>query len=855
MVLRMLRWAGRYSSRRRSAGWLCALIVVLGAWLVVPANEAFAAATSGRSASGTTTIVVKISGLPPGVPASVVVHGPRLSAVLSGSRRLLHLHPGRYTFTIHRVIIRGRRGHVRAGSIALPAIHQESVLVGAGHRTVVHLEYGTIINSNVRTLSSRPLAVKGSPANPKAIVVPLALHLAAGEILTAKPSATLPAGLFDKVTSTKRAGRRVTLKLVPAQLTEAFPQLDINSNVSFSPGQTSVGEAQAAAFQPLVASLGIDNFRCQLPLADSQLSAQQDFGINADVQLHVPTFFGVPVGLPEGRIALTLKASASLQAFIRRNTGCSAVVNFPPLPGEIPVGPVVVPVYLQFGLFGSATIGADLTANASAGFSLTAGMEFHGTSIHNISGATVSAHASATGEGKLSIGPSLRFAVGVAGVADVHLDAKPSLAFLAGLDGSCSLDLVAGSQVGISLGPFQLNENLPAPTATLYRCPSKPAAAAKLVVRETGPPGAFPGQPFEYTTSVTNTGSTAATGVDIVDTLPSEGAYVSSAPSGTPASPAPSGAYSIPLGNLAPGETKTASLRWTAPLSPTTLVNSAVADASNAETAGPAAASVSVGSLGNCNPCGAVSAGTGLRSRNRGTISINGIPPGATVERAVLIWGILYENEVPRNTITFDDHQLSANLTSNVSGTLCWGDSATVGYAADVTPYVTGNGTYEVTEPPNGEVRVDENPYGPLPYSDGASLIVFYDGGGADNQVLSEFSYNTNTDPTTENSITRSFTGINSVGGPASLTLAGPDGQNNAGKVFAFTGSTELVVENPFEGRAPQEGPSFPIGNLWDDEEFNVSAILPAGQQTFTFNTIKTEDCIGVGAAVLQVAQ
>ncbi len=191
---------------------------------------------------------------------------------------------------------------------------------------------------------------------------------------------------------------------------------------------------------------------------------------------------------------------------------------------------------------------------------------------------------------------------------------------------------------------------------------------------------------------------------------------------------------------------------------------------------------------------------------------------------------------------------------------MCWGDEATVGYAADVTPYVSGNGTFEVTNPPNGEVRVDENPYGVLPYTDGASLVVFYDGGGADNQVLSNFSYNTNTDPATEDSITRTFSGVNSVGGPASLTLAGPDGQNDAGKLFTFTGSTELVVGEPFQGRAPQEGPNFPIGNLWDDEEFDVSPILPAGQPTLTFNTIfhqglEGEDCIGVGAAVLQVAQ
>jgi hypothetical protein len=127
--------------------------------------------------------------------------------------------------------------------------------------------------------------------------------------------------------------------------------------------------------------------------------------------------------------------------------------------------------------------------------------------------------------------------------------------------------------------------------------------------------------------------------------------------------------------------------------------------------------------------------------------------------------------------------------------------------------------------------------------------------GDADNQVLSDFSYNTNTDLSTGESITRSFSGINSVGGPASLTLGGPDGQHNYGKVFTFTGAGEQVVDNPFVGSSPQDGPSFPIGKLWDDESFDVTPIVPAGQQTFTFNNVHTEDCIDVGAAVLQVAQ
>lgn len=817
--------------------------------LALPGSEALARGRSGG-------LAVHVTGLPPNVAANVVVRGPGFSGVLRRSRTLSRLRPGRYRLTVRSVTIPG--GHrVRAGSLALPATPPTVVQVVAGHRAAARLRYGTIIGPNVRRLKISPFSVRGSPENPTALVLPAALRTQVGTILTASPSTKLPAGLFHKVVSVRRSGRRVVVTLKPAKLTEAFAQVAFNSTVNFRAGST-VGEAHSAGFDPLVASLKINDFSgCSLPVADSYLNEQQNFGVKAEVQFYVPTFFGIPDGLPEGKIALTANASASLQALIRKNTGCSASKTLATLPGDIPVGPVVVPVFLQVSLFGSASLSQDLNVQANAGLSLTAGVEFHGTNIHNISGVHGTASESASGAGKLAVGVGFRFAVGVASIADVHLDVKPQLAFEAALGGSCSLSLGAPFQVGVSLGPFQLNQPLGGPSATLYRCPKPPPPPQppRLAITQSAPFGAFPNQSFAYSINVTNNGSGTAHGVSVVDTTPAEGSFVSSTPGGSPPTPGPGVTDTIPIGDLSPGQSTTVTVQWRAPGNPGTLVNSAVAEASNAAQAGPATASVAVGTTGNCNPCGAASAGTGLRNREHGTINIAGIPPGATVGRAVLIWGILYNGEVPRNTIGFDGHQVSADVTSSVSGNLCWGDTATVGYAADVTPYVTGNGAFQITEPPNGSIHVDENPYGELPYTDGASLLVFYNGGGANNQVLSDFTYNTNTDLSTAESITRSFSGIDSVGGPASLTLAGPDGQNNGGKVFTFTGAGEETVINPFEGRAPQEGPSFPVGNLWDDEEFNVTPLLPAGQQAFTFNTVHTEDCIGVGAAVLQVAQ
>src|SRR5205085_3164307 len=124
----------------------------------------------------------------------------------------------------------------------------------------------------------------------------------------------------------------------------------------------------------------------------------------------------------------------------------------------------------------------------------------------------------------------------------------------------------------------------------------------------------------------------------------------------------------------------------------------------------------------------------------------------------------------------------------------------------------------------------------------------------------SDFAYDTDTDA--DNGIHRAFSAINSVGGAASLILAGPDGQTDAGEEFVFTGSDSLTVEDAFDGSDHEDGPDLSggtiltgagdgaplFGNLWDTDRYDVSSILPAGQSTFAFDHQEGGDCIGVGA-------
>jgi uncharacterized repeat protein (TIGR01451 family) len=810
---------------------------------------------------GSARLEVVIAGLPPNAFASVHVRGPHgFTRQLRGSKKLSGVPAGVYHVQVSPVVLVHGYRSVPAGSKAFPSLSHLTVRVPRGGTGLARVSYGTIRSAAAVALRATPLAIQGPATNPTAILLSAraGAGLRRGSIIARAPTRKLPAGLFDRVVATHRVRRGVLLTLKPALLAEVFPAIDVETTAEFNFGPPpAVASATAAAADflshvdlsasaPLFGGLEAS---CGGPPAGWSFSPSGSLHPTLNANIHKGF-----LGLAYGELSVTLVGNIGFDATIPSGAHCGLQLHLAQGSTVIFIGDIPVPV--EGGVTLNLTLALDGAAHVhtAATATVTAGANLHGayaTPILHTSNRT--ATGSVTGNGiKVTLGPEVQAGLGV-GSVNAHVDGS---FFVTGKSSPapCEVDIGASAGVGLDLWSLHASYTPFEPETPIYHC-TQPAAPPKLQITQTSPPGAFPGQEFEYTVNVTNTGGTTANGVNVVDTAPSEGSFVSSTPGASPSTPAPGSTFTIPLGNVAPGQIATAKVRWHAPTSPTGLTNSAIATASNAGQAGPAVGVVPVGTTGNCNPCGAASAGTGLRNRNRGVITISGIPAGATVTQAVLVWGILYNGELPSNAITLDGHQLTANLTSNVSGTLCWSDTATVGYAADVTSYVTGNGTYEVTNPPNGEVRVDESPYGPLPYTDGASLVVFYNGGGANNQVLSDFSYNTNTDPTTSESITRSFSGIRSVGGPASLTLAGPDGQSNFGKIFTFTGSSEFTVTNPFNGGGPQEGPSFPIGNLWDDEIFDVSSILPPGQQTLTFNNLRTEDCIGVGAAVLQVAQ
>jgi uncharacterized repeat protein (TIGR01451 family) len=381
------------------------------------------------------------------------------------------------------------------------------------------------------------------------------------------------------------------------------------------------------------------------------------------------------------------------------------------------------------------------------------------------------------------------------------------------------------------------------PTPTPSSSPSP--VLTELQVTKIGPDAVFTDQQFDFTITVKNIGTDSATNVTVVDDLPTDGAFVSSDPAGTLVG----SQLTVTLGTIAPGDSVVITVSWRAPGGAATLVNQAQASADNAPPASDGH-TVEVG-IQTVVTGGVTAAGTGLRNRDNGDITIAGVPSGAVVTRAVLTWAVLYTSPVPNNQITFAGQLVTADLTQIVSSNVCWGEANTIGFAADVTALVAGNGVYAVTNPVAAVIREDADPSPAFPLTDGASLFVFYGGAGFDDQVVSDFTYSAESGGVN----LRTLTGITSTGGAATLYLGGPDGQNNGSEQVRVTGSATLAFDDSWDGSDPQEGPDFSIGNLWDTDVHDISSIVPIGQTTIEIALGLGPDCTGISGVALQVEQ
>ena len=208
-----------------------------------------------------------------------------------------------------------------------------------------------------------------------------------------------------------------------------------------------------------------------------------------------------------------------------------------------------------------------------------------------------------------------------------------------------------------------------------------------------------------------------------------------------------------------------------------------------------------------------VAAGTGLRNRGYGTITISGIPTGATVKAAYLVWDILDNSQEPSLANgNFNGAPIQGTFTGS-GASPCWPASNNFSFFADVTSLVTGNGAYSLTGFASGATD-GSDPWSsgsPAPEAEGASLVVVYTENAAPTETVQLYTGAQETGVNGPLSATLSgFTVSSPVGAQSTFIVA--DGQG-AGSDASFN-STDL--NHTFLGADPISPPPLSQGNLWD---------------------------------------
>jgi lysophospholipase L1-like esterase len=249
---------------------------------------------------------------------------------------------------------------------------------------------------------------------------------------------------------------------------------------------------------------------------------------------------------------------------------------------------------------------------------------------------------------------------------------------------------------------------------------------------------------------------------------------------------------------------------------------------------------------------GYVAAGTGMRNLGYGTISVAGIPAGAAVKSATLVWDILADSADPSFAQGTLNGQVFTGTQWASGASPCWPVSTNFSYEADVTGLVTGNGSYKLAGFATGQ-NDGADPWtsgSAAPLDEGASLVVVYQlssmpevtvqiGEGASETVSGDTA-------------TATLDGFTADAKPsAATTYIVADGQM-PGNTASFNGTTLSGVS--FPGDDPQAVPNYSQGNLWDTVTTDVSSYLIPGQTSATIGVTGNQDCLVWVGQVLSVS-
>ncbi len=213
--------------------------------------------------------------------------------------------------------------------------------------------------------------------------------------------------------------------------------------------------------------------------------------------------------------------------------------------------------------------------------------------------------------------------------------------------------------------------------------------------------------------------------------------------------------------------------------------------------------------------------------------TVSGIPGGANVIKALLFWGCECNNPSDLANITFNGSPITGTVIANTS-TLCWGTSSYYVYAADVTSFVSGNGTYTISVP---------QALPTTPGADGATLYVVYCDGTLPKRTISVYAMAQYLNTSSFSWNQTGFTATTTPSAKASLTVGDPqDGIPNDGY---FNGN----FIGYFDGTVP--------GNHYGFWEGDVSTWVPPSATSISW-TLYAQcsgpcDCISPNVSVFSV--
>jgi hypothetical protein len=257
---------------------------------------------------------------------------------------------------------------------------------------------------------------------------------------------------------------------------------------------------------------------------------------------------------------------------------------------------------------------------------------------------------------------------------------------------------------------------------------------------------------------------------------------------------------------------------------------------------------------------GYTAAGIGMRDIGAGKIKISEVPAGAKVRSAILLWDVLAPAEDNSFAAgTFAGHGITGE-SWETGADPCWGASANWSYEADVTKYVPGNGSYDLSGFASGDTA-GADPWGAgggTPLLEGASLIVVYSLKSMPQAIIQIAGGATETQAGT--TVTATMNGfVTARGGTEKTTFIVADAQQPWVSTGALNGAT--LPGAAFQGKDPQAVPSYSKGNLWDTVTVGLGTrIAPQATKATLSVTPGTSpdgsyDCIVWVGQVLQVPQ